>query len=253
LHVIVIAGLAIGCGSKCPEVVRCPEASPPSEVGRASGDPGATQPSTTASTEKVFTGIYDHATWGTNTSGKGNSGTGSTIDSTIVYTTYLQRFMKEHGIKSVIDAGCGDWEFSSTIDWTGIDYKGYDIVASVIADDTKKYGTPTIQFFVGNILDPKLPAADLLVSKDVLQHLPNADVKVFLEQLPKYKHVLLTNGTDWRTLTADNVDIALGDYRVLDLTRPPFGIAGKKVLTYDDGKHTHQVLHIARPDPSPAP
>ena len=103
----------------------------------------------------------------------------------------------------------------------------------------------------GNILDPKLPAADLLVSKDVLQHLPNADVKVFLEQLPKYKHVLLTNGTDWTTLTADNLDIALGDYRVIDLTKAPFGVAGKKVLTYDDGKHTHQVLHIARPDLSP--
>lgn len=248
--VVVVAALASGCGSKCPEVARCPEASPTANVAPAAvADPGATQPSTAASTEQVFSGIYEKATWGTNTDGKGNSGTGSTIDSTIVYTTYLQKFMKEHGIKSVVDAGCGDWEFSSAIDWTGIHYKGYDIVPSVIANDTKKYGKPTIEFFVGNILDPSLPAADLLVSKDVLQHLPNADVKAFLAQLPKYKHVLLTNGTDWRTLTAENTDIALGDYRPLDLTRPPFDVGGKKVLTYDDGKHTHQMLHVAPASP----
>ena len=246
---LVLVLVAVGCGQP-----RCPEAAPAVREGdphRHTPAQPSDRPSSTASTEKVFTGIYDDATWGTNAEGKGNSGTGSTMDSTIVYTTYLQRFMKERGIKSVVDAGCGDWEFSSAIDWTGIEYKGYDIVASVIADDTKKYGRSNIQFFVGNILDPKLPAADLLISKDVLQHLPNADVKVFLEQLPKYKHVLLTNGTHWTTLTAENTDIALGDYRELDLTRPPFSVIGKKVLTYDDGKHMHQVLHIARPDPQP--
>ena len=240
LLTVVLA--SIGCHEP-----RSPEAAAPVR-------PPAQAParSSTDTTKQVFTGIYDNATWGTNAEGKGNSGTGSTMDSTVVYTTYLQKFMENRGIKSVVDAGCGDWEFSSAINWTGVEYKGYDIVASVIADNTKKYSKPNIQFFVGNILDPELPPADLLVSKDVLQHLPNADVKVFLEQLPKYKHVLLTNGTHWTTLSAENTDIALGEYRELDLTRPPFNVPGKKVLTYDDGIHMHQVLHIARPDPAPA-
>ena len=35
-----------------------------------------------------------------------------------------QQFLKDNAIRSVVDAGCGDWEFSQAIDWTGIDYKG---------------------------------------------------------------------------------------------------------------------------------
>jgi SAM-dependent methyltransferase len=196
-------------------------------------------------TKKAFEGIYRDSTWGTNDKGVGNSGTGSTVDATYLYRDYLQHFLKEHNIKSVVDAGCGDWEFSQKIDWSGIDYKGFDIVAKVVEGDKAKFAKPNIQFFVGNIVEDNLPKADLLVSKHVLQHLPNADVKKFLDkQLKKYKHVILTNGVDAITLTGDNRDIKPGDYRLLDLGAAPFNVKGWKDLTYWANGHMHQVLHI---------
>jgi 2-polyprenyl-3-methyl-5-hydroxy-6-metoxy-1,4-benzoquinol methylase len=158
---------------------------------------------------------------------------------------FLTEFLKDNRITSVVDAGCGDWEFSQSIDWTGIDYKGYDIVDAVIAANTKKYAKPNVHFSAANIVEAELPPADLLISKHVLQHLSNRDVTKFLTQLPKYKHVLLINGVDRMTMSAANTDIAAGDYRELDVTRPPFNIAGVKVLSYWDGIHMHQAIYIA--------
>lgn len=197
-------------------------------------------------TTKAFGDIYAKATWGTNEGGVGHSGTGSTDKSTAVYRLVLQQFLADHKITSVVDAGCGDWEFSHLIDWTGIDYKGFDIVEKVVAQDKQRYEKPNIHFFHGNIVEDDLPPADLLISKHVLQHLPHADVKKFLDkQLRKYKHVLLTNGVDGYTLTSTNrVDIEPGGYRELDVTQPPFSVPGLKVVTYWDGFHMSQVVHI---------
>lgn len=220
-----------------------PPAPPPPPPAATLGAPAAP-----AAASAVFDSIYAEATWGKNAEGKGSSGSGSTLASTAVYRAYLQAFMKEHHITSVVDAGCGDWEFSKAIDWTGIDYKGYDIVPSVIAKNQAKHASSNVHFYVANIVTDELPSADLLVSKHVLQHLPNADVATFLQTLPKYRHVLLTDSVQKSTLSGDNRDIPVGEYRPLDPTRPPFSLPATKVLTWWDGDHMHQVVHLARRD-----
>lgn len=203
-------------------------------------------PSSSASREEAFVHIYEAGLWGTNEAGVANSGTGSTVELTVVYRAYLQNFLKEHGIHSVVDAGCGDWEFSRVIDWSGIDYKGYDIVESVVQQDRRQYGAPDRQFYVADVVEADLPPADLLIVKHVLQHLPNRDVAKFLKQLPKYRHAIFVDGVDSETLTAPNVDIVAGQYRPIDLTRPPFALRAQKELLYFDGLDTHEVLHFER-------
>jgi SAM-dependent methyltransferase len=196
--------------------------------------------------DSVFSNIYTKKLWGVNADGEGHSGSGSTLEATVIYRVFLQDFLEKHKITSVVDAGCGDWECSRALDWSGIEYRGYDIVEEVIAKNRKRYAAPNIQFFVANVLTDPLPAADLLICKHVLQHLPNRDVLRFRPQMEKYKHVLLVNSVDSATMSAPNNDIRLGDYRPLDPTRAPFYIVGKKILTYWDGDHMQQVIH-ARP------
>ena len=132
--------------------------------------------------EKDFDFIYKEKFWGANAEGQGHSGPGSTVDATLIYRTFLQDFLKVHGIRSVVDAGCGDWEFSRTVDWSGIDYKGFDIVADVIKSNTEKYSKSNVSFAVANMVEDPLPA-DLLIVNGVLQHIPNRDVLKFLPQL----------------------------------------------------------------------
>jgi SAM-dependent methyltransferase len=195
---------------------------------------------------EVFTNVYEAARWGTNEAGVPNSGPGSTVERTVVYRAYLQNFLKEHDIHSVVDAGCGDWEFSRLIDWSGVDYKGYDVVESIVERDRELYAAPDRQFFVADILETDLPPADLLIVKHVLQHLPNRDVARFLKQLPKYQHAILVDGVDSYALTASNVDIVAGQYRPLDPTQPPFNLGARKDLLYWDGLDMHEVLHVQR-------
>lgn len=215
----------------------------PVSAPTANTSPGGTL--SAPGTKEAFEAVYGSGRWGLADDRRGTSGPGSTMQATLHYRQFLQEFLKSANIKSVVDAGCGDWEFSQSIDWNGIDYKGYDIVPAVIEADKKKYQKPNVQFFVGNVVDDDLPPADLLICKHVLQHIPNADGKKFLAvQVPKYRHSIIVNSVDMVTLSSENADIKPGDYRPLDITKPPFDMHGAKLLTYYDGHHMQQVIHI---------
>lgn len=227
-----------------------------SPAGRLPPPPSARMPTATQApqaptpppTASVFDQIYKQGLWAKNDAGAGTSGTGSTLAATGPYRVYLQTLLKEQKIKSVIDAGCGDWEFSKAIDWTGIDYKGYDIVDSVIAANKKKYESASVHFFVGNIVTDDLPPADLFIAKHVFQHLPNADFTKFMGQMGKFKHLLFVDTVHARLLTGDNRDIKVGDFRFFDPTAEPFQLPGLKDLTWWDGHHMQQVVHLVRAD-----
>ena len=171
----------------------------------------------------TFNRIYAEGTWGRDVAGKGTSGSGSTLEITREYRAYVEDFIRKHRVKSVVDAGCGDWGFSSAIDWGGASYLGVDIASDVIAAVRDKHEKGNIRFQVGDITE-ELPAADLLISKDVLQHLSNRLVEKFVRnnlRKGKYKWVILTNDRG-----SDNPDIANGGYRAIDLAAAPFEVKG---------------------------
>lgn len=186
-----------------------------------------------ASNEFVFANIYDTAEWGKNEEGKGFSGLGSTRENAAPYMVFLEKFMQDHNIRSVVDLGCGDWTFSQHINWDGIQYVGIDVVRSVIEKNRKKHSHPNVQFLQGDGIDVELPEADLFVCKDVLQHLSNEDINRILPQLKKYKYCLITNDVDPGTGTSKNQKIDSGGLRPLDLAKPPFSLSGERALSYE--------------------
>lgn len=198
--------------------------------------------------KQVFSHIYTNKIWGENENGEGFSGPGSTLVQTVKYRKFLQKFLADHQIKSVVDAGCGCWTFSKTIDWTGIDYKGFDVVESVIKKNTTLYGSSHIQFAVGDGTKANaLPPADLLICKEVLQHLPFEDIENFLSNLNSYKYCLITNDINpYETITKNN-DIERGGWRYLDLKEPPFNLEAQEILTYPAPPFLKQVLLITPP------
>lgn len=195
-----------------------------------------------SSAEEVFTHIYLTNAWGTNSNGECSSGSGSTLENTVTYRDFLQDFLNVYDIHSVVDAGCGDWGHSHAINWDGIEYKGYDVVKVILERVRGRYSAPNINFIHGDILWTDLPKADLLICKDVLEHLSNEDISLFLKQLPKYKFCLITNDIDVHTQTSTNPDTYMGGYHVIDLTQPPFNLAGIKALTYGNYPYLKQTL-----------
>jgi SAM-dependent methyltransferase len=189
----------------------------------------------------TFNRIYAEGTWGKDVAGKGTSGTGSTLEITREYRAYVEDFMKKHSVKSVVDAGCGDWSFSSAMDWGNASYLGIDIASDVIAAVRNKHETDKIKFQVGDITD-ELPAAELLISKDVLQHLSNELVHKFIRnnlRKGKYKWVILTNDRG-----SENRDVASGGYRAIDLAAPPFEVRGLVDLPIKFGDETSKITSL---------
>jgi SAM-dependent methyltransferase len=191
----------------------------------------------------TFNRIYAEGTWGKDVTGRGTSGTGSTLEITREYRAYVEDFIKTHAVKSVVDAGCGDWSFSSAIDWGSASYLGVDIASDVIATVRKKHEKGKIRFRTGDITED-LPAADLLISKDVLQHLSNELVHKFIKnnlRKGKYKWVILTND---RSNRPHNLDTVPGGYRAIDLAAPPFAVKGLVDLPMKFGAETTKVTSL---------
>ena len=98
----------------------------------------------------------------------------------------------------------------------------------VVAANREKYGTAKIRFERGDATRiDALPHYDLLLCKDVLQHLSNANVRAFLGKIDRSACVLITN--DYHPANDDCGD---GSTRPLDIARPPFDFPARPVLTF---------------------
>ncbi len=185
----------------------------------------------------VFTKIYSENVWGENHS----SGGGSSVEAASPYMDFLQKFLKEYHITSVIDFGCGDWQFSRYINWDGIDYLGVDLVDSVITADITLFQRENIKFIVSDLIKTgfkDLPNADLFIAKDVFQHLSNKNVKEILKGISskEIKYALITN--DYSDF---NIDISNGDTRPLNLLEEPFCIKNAVEVFQFQGKQTYLI------------
>jgi SAM-dependent methyltransferase len=167
--------------------------------------------------DNIFDRIYKRGGWG-----DVGSGPGSVFDVNKKYIKYLHSFIKKHKIKSIVDIGCGDWQIFSHVNLKGVKYTGYDVAKSVIDKNIKKHQASNVSF-VHVPLDKRVEyaRADLMIVKDVLQHLSLKKTQEILDQLSKYKYSFVIN--DFLESTV-NREIDDGGYRHLDIRKSPFFI-----------------------------
>ena len=167
------------------------------------------------SNAEVFSKIYKEDLW------HGGSGAGSKLENIKEYVDILQKYIDKPEVKTVLDLGCGDWQFSKFLDLSSVSYLGVDVVESVIESNSTSYSASNIKFISRDITTYEVPKADLIICKDVLQHLCNKDVVTILVKIiTSSKFSLITN--DFNPENTENKDIDNGDYRCLDLTLSPF-------------------------------
>ena len=127
--------------------------------------------------------------------------------------------MELNDVRSVAEFGCGYLSFPKSL-FGGVHYTGYDVVPEIIADNRSKHSDANMSFEL--LRDGLLmPPADMLISKDVLQHLPTVDVQYYLSVFrTNFRFMLIGNDC----LPDDNLngDTKRGGYRTLRLERPPF-------------------------------
>jgi hypothetical protein len=171
--------------------------------------------------EQTFTMIYEKNIWGDNKNNnyKGSSGGGSNINyNKNTYIPFLQKFINDNNIKTVVDLGCGDFLCGPSI-YNNLDilYTGYDVYKNVTENNSKNNSTIKYEFihldFYNN--KEKIKDGELCILKDVLQHWSLDKINIFLQYIiesKKFKYILITNCCNQLT---DNTDILVGEFRHL--------------------------------------
>jgi hypothetical protein len=173
---------------------------------------------------KSFTAIYKSNGWG---GLETRSGSGSTMAATTALRRQLPQVFSLLGIRSLIDAGCGDFNWLSRVDAGLESYLGLDIVEEMIASNRALYGERLKrQFAAADIVFDPLPKADLILCRDCLTHLPNEQIKKALANFKRSgARYLLTTHFE----TAKNQDIEIGQWRPIDLKAAPFGLPSPRL------------------------
>lgn len=128
------------------------------------------------------------------------------------------------GVRSIADVPCGDFHWFPLFlnDRPDVDYVGYDIVEDLIAQNRRDH--PERRFEVLDITRQVPPPADLIVSKDLVNHLYEADVWATLRNMA-------ASGSRWLMVTSNtgspNQELHLrmpGASRELDLAAAPYSL-----------------------------
>jgi len=176
--------------------------------------------------ESVFTNIYSTNSWG---SPESFSGHGSELTSTETIRSNLPQLIEQYDIKSVFDAGCGDWNWFRHVN-IDIEYTGADIVKLLVQTLTQKYQKPNVRFINTDVVDTKFDCYDLVIARDILFHLSYRDISSFLNNFveSKSKFLLTTHSGNYT-----NIDIETGSWRYINLFAEPFCL-GTPIHTFDD-------------------
>jgi hypothetical protein len=200
------------------------------------------------SAEAIFSEIYARNMWG-GTSGGFNSGPGSGDKE--LFAAIVNRFVDEYGIRSIVDLGCGDFRIGQQIARPGIKYVGVDVVPALVERNQTLFGSEHISFERCDLITDDLPAGDLCVIRQVLQHLSNDQIRTILRKLVAFRYALLAEHHPAPTkLRKANLDKPAGaDTRItfgsgVFPDRPPFSLSNVRVLAQislppliDPGEH----------------
>lgn len=167
--------------------------------------------------KEIFHEIYRSNLW---KNSETVSGPGSTIKYTESLIPELTNLFSVYNIHSLVDIPCGDFNWMKNMDLQSIQYMGLDIVADLIDNNTEKFKSENIQFRRADITKDDIPPGDLIFCRDCLVHFSYSDINNALANIKKSGCTyLMTTSFQFPMV---NYDIQTGDWRPLNLERPPF-------------------------------
>jgi 2-polyprenyl-3-methyl-5-hydroxy-6-metoxy-1,4-benzoquinol methylase len=180
----------------------------------------------------TFNEIYRDRMWGE------GSGTGSAEKFALAYADIVVSFARKHGIKTVVDVGCGDFRVGRKLADSGLYYIGVDVVAEIIRSHKRRFEAKEVSFECLDVTVERPPAADLCLIRQVLQHLSNAEILKLLNNCKHYARVLITEHLPTEQGCLPNKDKPHGpDTRLSDFPRsgvflelPPFSLSTKTIF-----------------------
>ena len=147
----------------------------------------------------------------------------------------IMKVVRVFDIRSIADVPCGDGCFTGAVlaalrnrTVPAPVYVGVDIVRDLVEQNRARHADATTQFIEGDVVSgaTPLPPAELIFSRQMLQHLCNDDALRFVHAVARSsaRFALLTTFVTDSSFVNTDIACASGDYRPQDLTKPPFSL-----------------------------
>jgi hypothetical protein len=174
---------------------------------------------TSSDRARAFGQIYRNNSWQNSES---RSGPGSTLERTEVLRRELPALLNRLGVRTLVDAPCGDCNWRQHVEIDLDAYIGIDIVPAVIEENRRRYLRPNWRFEVADVINDPLPPGDALLCRDAMIHLSLADIGRALSNIRRSgaKYLLATSH---ETISV-NTDITTGEWRSVNLMLAPFNL-----------------------------
>jgi SAM-dependent methyltransferase len=173
---------------------------------------------------EAFDNIYLKNVWGY------KSGPGSDPDFAKRWIDVVNSFLAQEDIKTVIDIGCGDWRIAKNFNLQGKDYTGVEI-STVIFNETVLNSAENIKFINDDFETLDIHDADLIIIKDVLQHLTIESINNIVNKIMnKSRYALFCDDMS----DDNNKEDVYGGYRHIDLCSEPFNFNLRRLGKFGD-------------------
>ena len=175
-----------------------------------------------------FQKVYEENLW---RDGESVSGVGSNIETARPLIEGLPPMFEALGIRSFLDIPCGDFNWMKAVPFGDVVYIGGDLVPSLVARNSERFGTPKRRFEVLDVVEDRLPDADMVFVRDCFIHMENALIFRGLRNICRtdFRYVCLSHEMNHdrfpggRNVELDRaVDGVNFEFRPNDFELPPF-------------------------------
>lgn len=104
------------------------------------------------------------------------SGGGSTLMATRRIRRALAQLAEGGFFHSLLDIGCGDFNWLGEVNLRGSRYTGVDCVAGLIDENRSRHSEPHIAFEALDIVESVPPRHDMVLCRDLFTHFPQMDI-----------------------------------------------------------------------------
>lgn len=149
--------------------------------------------------ENIFSNIYKKSIWNNNKKDIPLSGPGSSLKNTKNIINFLDNFISNNKINSILDIGCGDLTWTSKTKYFNnldISYTGIDIVDFLIEKNKSKYKNRI--FINSNFKNLNIfKKYDLIILRDVIFHNYLDDILNLFKKIEgKFEFIAITSDSN---------------------------------------------------------
>jgi hypothetical protein len=176
------------------------------------------------------------------------SGVGSKLDAARPCLDLLDQTIRELGITSIVDMGCGDWNWMSHGRWYReswpIRYAGWEAHDGLVERLNRAFARPGVEFSLTDATQADLEPVNLVICRDILFHMPVKMARRLLKKIRLSARYLLTTtfpavtenegpavylpipGWGFYPINADIGPFNLGPFKIADVEEPQCGVSG---------------------------